>query len=630
MNATSKIRLLTFGSVLVTAVAISVTAIIGMQSMLRRSEAKSLRHDVLRESERLGLALQEAQHDVRLLASLPAARRILQSPNPAEDASSLKDQLAEVFRQMLRAKPTYTQVRLLGVADDGLELVRVDHVAGKVVRAADSELQAKGTRPYFRKALESPAGRVYVSPISLNRERGRIQRPHQPMLRVSQRIDDSAGQTIGIVVINQDFAELTEGLFGGLPAGQELFLTNAAGDYLVHPDPGLTFGFDLGARRLLQADYPAAGELFEAGGKDELSVAIKDPSWELLQLRRTPLLDSDPQSHVVLGVRQRRGFVDAGGLGLLRSIGVVTFVLCGACGAAAVAIGRVQTRPLEQVTQAAECVARGEPLPGLPVRLTNQMGSLARAVQSMNDSLLSRQRALTQANRELESANENLAHFVQIAAHDLREPLRKQRKLIDLLLLEEGVSRDADELLGHVGQCSHRMQALIDDFRAVAGVERSDLSQETVCLRRVIESVLDGVRDELQSRSVRVEWEDLPEETRVYPQLVRLLYENLIENALSHVAVDRFTLRLTARHQAGRWWFGVLNTGSTIPSEKLGEVFKVFRQGPAADGAGSGVGLSVCQKIAERHHGAIAAESDSDSVHIRFTLEEARVAQFNA
>ena len=131
-------------------------------------------------------------------------------------------------------------------------------------------------------------------------------------------------------------------------------------------------------------------------------------------------------------------------------------------------------------------------------------------------------------------------------------------------------------------------------------------------------SVLEDHAEPIAARDICVQVAALPR-LSVYENLVQLLYGNLVDNALRHATLDAFTLAFTAEQTTQGWVLGVRNTGSEIRQEDLKRIFAPFtRLHPRAEG--SGLGLSICKRIVERHSGSIWAESGTGYVHTRFTL----------
>ncbi len=159
-----------------------------------------------------------------------------------------RDRLAQRFVAELQAKPDYAQFRIIGVAEEGLEILPVDRMGpgGAIRIVADDALQRKGGRDYFRRAVALQPGEVYVSPVELNQEDGVIETPHLPTIRAAAPIHAPDGTPFGVVVINVDLRPAFAQLLRPAPIGGERYLVNARGDYLAHPDQGRTFGFELG------------------------------------------------------------------------------------------------------------------------------------------------------------------------------------------------------------------------------------------------------------------------------------------------------------------------------------------------------------------------------------------------
>ena len=110
------------------------------------------------------------------------------------------------FTAELTAKPAYAQFRIIGIADGGREILRVDRSGpdGKIRRVPDGELQRKGDRGYFKEAIRMQPDEVYVSEIDLNQEQGVIETPYVPTLRVATVILSPSGDPFGIIIINLD------------------------------------------------------------------------------------------------------------------------------------------------------------------------------------------------------------------------------------------------------------------------------------------------------------------------------------------------------------------------------------------------------------------------------------------
>ncbi|HYY37399.1 MAG TPA: hybrid sensor histidine kinase/response regulator, partial [Xanthobacteraceae bacterium] len=121
-------------------------------------------------------------------------------------AATERRRLESRFSAELTAKPWYDELRIIGIADGGREIIRVDRSgAGGAIRAMpDSELQRDGDRDYFQKTMTLAAGDVYISPIELETTRGVIDTPRVPTMRVAAPLFAPDGRRFGIVIANLD------------------------------------------------------------------------------------------------------------------------------------------------------------------------------------------------------------------------------------------------------------------------------------------------------------------------------------------------------------------------------------------------------------------------------------------
>ena len=225
---------------------------------------KTAERDLLTSTQvlgrRLSIALGEIAKDALLLAGIPVAAQVAGAPaDPSGD--SRKTAIADTFAALLSVHPEYFQVRLISADNNGMELVRVDRDQDSLKRVVGVDLQEKGHYPYVFQASRLAVGQIYFSKIIINHEQGAHSGLDKPTLQVATPVESSRGRKLGLLVINVDL----NGLFGllkqDLPGDFGVFLTNASGDFLIHPDPSKTFGFDRGRRVLVQDTFERVSEI---------------------------------------------------------------------------------------------------------------------------------------------------------------------------------------------------------------------------------------------------------------------------------------------------------------------------------------------------------------------------------
>ena len=220
----------------------------GARARLIQSWDEQLQHELAVVRVRVEAGVGDAARDVRALAAAPTVREFVRWRGAA-DAAVWGGLVEQEFLALAAGKPAYYQVRLIGVADEGRELVRVDRspdTPGGIAPIRADRLQQKGSRGYMREALAAGPGVVSLSELDLNQDFGRITVPHQPTLRAAKAILDDSGAVFGIVIINVDLRPLLEALTAQAAPGVQLMLANTRGDYLLHPDAARLFGHDLG------------------------------------------------------------------------------------------------------------------------------------------------------------------------------------------------------------------------------------------------------------------------------------------------------------------------------------------------------------------------------------------------
>src|SRR5690606_6342153 len=99
---------------------------------------------------------------------------------------------------------------------------------------------------FLADALRQPPGGVLVSDIELHRKHGALTVPHWPTARYATPVFDEQGRPFGAIVLDVDVRGALDGFVQRNASGMDIYMTNAQGDYLVHPDLSKVFGFEFG------------------------------------------------------------------------------------------------------------------------------------------------------------------------------------------------------------------------------------------------------------------------------------------------------------------------------------------------------------------------------------------------
>jgi len=277
----------------------------------------------------------------------------------------------------LGAKPAYSQFRLIGIEDGGREIIRVDRMGpGGTIRVVpDAELQRKGDRDYFKDTIRLAADQIYVSPVDLNQENGTIEAPHVPTLRIAAPILAAGGEPFGIVIINVDMGPAFDRVRSSMRQGGEIYVVNAQGDYLVHPEPGREFGEQLGHPTPWQSDFPALASA--AGSPQGVAQIVPDRTGEPDGIAIAPALLAGTEWVGVIERVPNAGIMAPAAA--IRNTSLLVGLIAVLCAAAlAVVVARSLTLPIVRLTEAVEAAGRDDAT-AIPVEAGGETGVLARA-----------------------------------------------------------------------------------------------------------------------------------------------------------------------------------------------------------------------------------------------------------
>jgi PAS domain S-box-containing protein len=250
----------------------------------------------------------------------------------------------------------------------------------------------------------------------------------------------------------------------------------------------------------------------------------------------------------------------------------------------------------------------------------NENGRVVGAVLMFKD-ITERKRAeetLAQRAAELARSNSELEQFAFVASHDLQEPLRKIQAFGDRLRTKcQGapIAAEAHDYLERMQSASARMRTLIDDLLAFSRVIRSSEPFVPVDLERIAKEVVGDLEVRIEKTGAQVEIGTLPRIEADALQMRQLLL-NLLSNALKFqppgakpvVKIQSRTVTLPSGEE--RCELTVEDNGIGFEEKYLEKIFAVFqRLHGRTEYEGTGVGLAVCRRIADRHHGDITAKS---------------------
>ncbi len=231
---------------------------------------------------------------------------------------------------------------------------------------------------------------------------------------------------------------------------------------------------------------------------------------------------------------------------------------------------------------------------------------------------------LTENNAHLKRMNEELDQFAYMASHDLQEPLRKIQMFSDKIITRKVHDEESEKYFSKIISASKRMQSLINNLLDFSRHSVSSSDFKRTDLDVLLKETLNELEMDIEKNEAHISIKGLPVISAV-PSLMQQLFYNLLSNAIKFrkkteapridINAEKMApgdfLEFTS-HANGTPYYKITVTDNGIGfDEKHSEdIFKVFKRLHSyQEYAGTGVGLSICKKIIEQHHGFIKAES---------------------
>lgn len=252
----------------------------------------------------------------------------------------------------------------------------------------------------------------------------------------------------------------------------------------------------------------------------------------------------------------------------------------------------------------------------LELRVKERTGELSETNEALKLEIGNRKKAedaLRAYAGRLEVLNAELKDFAFAASHDLQEPLRKIQVFGDRLrgLLDGSITDEADDYLTRMVKAAGSMQDLLKSLLDYSRTANAPRQYEPVDLAQAVREALGDLEPSIRHAGAEIEVGDLPR-IEADPVQLRLLFRNLIGNAVKYRRrEEKPSVRISGYISGDTCHVFVKDNAMGFDEQYLDRIFKPFQRlhGKESGYDGTGMGLAVCRKIAERHGGGIAAQS---------------------
>ena len=406
-SAKYKILLLVCGSVLCSCLLVGGFFYAEVSKNAHELQLKELSTQAKIISPFFQAAFNAMRSDIVALSRVEPVQEIMQGMTSAHDnadrhaADQAKKRLEDIFASVISSKSSYVQIRYIGLADGGRELVRVNRDGETVSRVLPQDLQRKAQEPYFKTALKLKPGQVYFSVVSLNREHGKVQQPFLPVIRALIPVYDKAGKTMfGFLAINASYERILNDAIKPFARDKTFYVVNEFGDYILFKAHNKDYQFHFMPRegnvpqkesikKVLASDQ-REGTFFEDTGEDKTVFYFLKLFYHPFDHKRyIAVVVSTHESSLMqpIYMLQRRALLLIMALTLVASLPAGLFAL-------------VFMRPLNQMKEQIAGYHKGEQDLNFPVSAHDEVGELARAFRELITNLdRSRQETVDTRNK---------------------------------------------------------------------------------------------------------------------------------------------------------------------------------------------------------------------------------------
>ena len=274
------------------------------------------------------------------------------------------------------------------------------------------------------------------------------------------------------------------------------------------------------------------------------------------------------------------------------------------------------TRPIHQLNEASKKIASGQIHERVSVKSKDEIGELANSFNQMAEQIEHKINSLSLSIQQK-------SDFMNGFTHELKTPMTAIMGYADLLRFKKCDAEVTSKALNYIYSEAKRLEMLSQKLMCLMSLSEERIELEKIAIQDFLEKVLQKIV--LDEYELKLEIE--PAIVKADKELLEVVIRNLVENSRKAEPKERFILVEGKRVGEKQYRISVIDTGKGIPKEhveRVTEDFYMVDKSRSRQNGGSGIGLSLCQKILEQHHTKLSIESEENQgTTVSFVLEVA-------
>lgn len=528
--------------------------------------------------------LKDIQRDLSFMSKDPFLYQFISN----QSNEDLKDKLSKEFLALLSTNKKYLQFRLVGLQDEGKEIIRAEKFVDSFGLVTKEHLQKKGDRDYFIETIGLPEDSIYYSEINLNQEYGKISLPMVPTMRMAKPIYAN-GKAFGILIVNIDLSYVFDELKKIAGKQFTLALYNDDGYYLIHPDSSKIFGFEFGKP-------PAIDILNFEKTKNGLS-AKQNEEKELYSIIHYSY--PRPDYHLFFSLSADKDMLLSVFNQWKTDLFLLTIVMTLLSLAIAIWWTNRQTKVFKSLTASIVNFGNKPENVTLQIERDDEIGDLYKSFNDMANRIKLHLKELEVAKTEAIEANKAKQEFLENMSHEIRNPLQSILGITGMLS-QNNPRPDQQVFIDTLKFSSENLLTLVNDIldyrKLIHG--QIELHYQEIGIKEYLDNIIKSHLFEAVNKKVkltlRLEEPLVSSNFETDPVRLSQILHNLISNAIRNSSQDKEVMLDVKNVESGCIEFSIVDHGLGLSQENIQNILLQKQvTGPSRQIQNVGLGLPI-------------------------------------